>query len=119
MTRMMTLTALAVGACFLIALATWGYETRETVIHMEMELQVLRTEQAPLMPRLVQSQRAFSDQQLPVSFLLQEPECAQRLLDHLKFKNVRIIYPGPANTSAASFNGSTRNESPGQTQSSP
>ena len=115
----MTLVVLVVAAGILVALAYWGYEIRETTRHVEAELQALRADRALLPVLLAQTRAAALPNQLPVGFLLEEPECAQRLLSHLRLKNVRIVYSGASNASTALLNGSTHSRIPGQTESSP
>ncbi len=92
---------------------------QETTSRIEAELQVYRMAYSVLMPLLNQPRVTGVPDRLPVSFILEEPECAQRLLDHLKLKNVRVIHPGTASYSTAWLNGSARNAGQVPAQSSP
>jgi hypothetical protein len=92
---------------------------QESTSHLEKELRIYRVAYTVLLPLLEQPRTTGVPNQLPVSFLLEEPECAQRLLDHLQLKNVRVVHSRTTNASTADLNGSVRNDSQMLLQSSP
>ena len=94
-------------------------QCHESTSRLEKELRIYRVAYTVLLPLLEQPRATGVPERLPVNFLLEEPECAQRLLDHLQLKNVRVVYPGATNTSTASLNGSVGNDSQMLLQSSP
>ncbi len=114
--RKVLIAAAILAAALLVFLVHRGCECQESTSRLEKELRIYRVAYTVLLPLLEQHRATGVPNQLPVSFLLEEPECAQRLLDHLQLKNVRVVYPGGAN---ATINGSARNDSQILLQSSP
>ena len=57
-------------------------------------------------PLVVQSCKTAMTPSLPVSFLLDEPECAGKLLEGLKVSNPSIVLPRPRKATARAQNGS-------------
>ena len=94
-------------------------QCQESTSRLEKELRIYRVAYTVLLPLLEQPRATGVPDRLPVSFLLEEPECAQRLLNHLQLKNVRVVYSRTTNASTASLSGSAGNESQMFLQSSP
>ena len=111
---------LIAAAIVVVTLLAFGLfracECQESTSRLEKELRIYRVAYTVLLPLLEQRRATGVPDRLPVSFLLEEPECAQRLLNHLQLKNVRVVYSGATN---ASVNGLVRNDSQMLLQSSP
>jgi len=116
--RKVLIAAAILAAALLAFLAHRGCECQESMSRLEKELRIYRVAYTVLMPLLEQPRATGVPNQLPVSFLLGEPECAQRLLDHLQLKNVCVVYSRTTNASTAALNGSVRNDSQMLLQSS-
>lgn len=97
MARTMVVAAVIAAAGLLIALSHWGCGCQESAKRIERELLLWRMDRGLLIARLAQPQRQVPVQQWPVSFLLEEPECAQRLLDHLRLRKVQGVGSGATN----------------------
>ncbi len=117
--RKVLIAAAILAAALLVVLVYRGYDCQESVSRLEEELRIYRVAYTVLVPLLEAPRTTGVPERLPVSFLLEEPECAQRLLDHLQLKNVRVVYPGTPDYSSALFNASARNATQMPDQSSP
>ena len=117
--RKVLIAAAILAAALLAFLVYRGCECHESVSRLEKELRIYRVAYTVLLPLLERPRAMDVPDQLPVSFLLEEPECAQRLLDHLQLRNVLVVYPGATNASTAVLNGSVGNDSQMLLQSCP
>jgi len=117
--RKVLIAAAILAVALLVFLVHRGCEGQESTSRLEKELRIYRVAYTVLLPLLEQPRATGVPNQLPVSFLLEEPECAQRLLDHLQLKNVRVVLPNASSLSTVALNGSVGNDSQMLLQSSP
>ena len=104
-------TTLTVGIAVVVVLLVallghWGSGDHGFAKRLEKELRLCRTAHAIQVPLLVQSCKKAMTPSLPVSFLLDEPECARKLLEELKISNPSIVVPRPSRATSRTQNGS-------------
>ena len=102
--RPVTLTVVALVVLLLLA-SYMAHEMNETLQRIERLSHFCRTAHAVQVPLVVQSCKKAMTPSLPVSFLLNEPECARKLLEELKVRNPSIVLPRPSMATARAQNG--------------
>ena len=104
-------TTLTVGIAVVVVLLVailghWGSDGHGLAERLEKELRLCRMAHAVQVPLMVQSCKRAMTPSLPASFLLEEPECARKLLVELKISNSSIVVPRPSRATARTQNGS-------------
>ena len=117
--KTLTVGIAGVVVLLVVLLGHWGSDDHGSAERLEKELRLCRMERALLTPLLAQPCRRISAPHLPVSFLLDEAECASKLLSHLRISNVHISLRRRENSSDSSRNASAINVSRTPAQPSP
>ena len=105
--RIRPVTLIVVALVVLLLLASYtAHEMNETLQRIERLSHFCRASHAAQVPLVAQSCKKAMTPSLPVSFLLDEPECTRRLLEELKVSNPSIVVPRPSRAAAPTQNGS-------------